>query len=263
MSSTHKTGPTSKATIWLGLLWTLLATAACVPTPEWSCRRTSDCASGEFCRAGQCRPAIGDPDKTSPNTDAAWSDSQDAGPLEPSRCEEGDPPEAGDLVLNEVLVNVPTGPDGDANEDGIRDPYDDEFVEVVNGADHTIDLTGVAIANGSTPKFTFGATCLEPQQAAVVFGGGLAPARDDAIVRVSSSRFAFSNNGGTVAIFDEAGQVLSALNYDAGPAEALTLAPQLDGEHFVPHSTLSEEFLLSPGTCADGRAFSAGCGQDD
>lgn len=230
----------------------------CLVSPEWQCRRSTDCSQDEFCRAGNCVPAqSGDRPDTGLQPDSAKID--DAEPLEPPRCEEGLPPEPGELVLNEVLVNVPTGSSGDANGDGIRDAYEDEFVEIVNLAEHILDLTGVSIANGSKSKFTFEADCLQPREAAVVFGGGMPAASADSLVRVASSRFAFGNNGGTVALFSEDGDVLQAFNYESSPPEALTLAPQLDGEQFVAHSELIEESLLSPGTCADGRAFAQGC----
>ncbi len=162
-------------------------------------------------------------------------------------------------MLNEALVNVPAGAKGDANGDGVRDAYDDEFVELVNRTDHVLDITGVSVRNGSTDKFSFGATCLPAHQAAVVFGGGEPPDLGDVLVRVAPRHFAFANGGGSVAIADADGQVLGRLTYENAPAEALTLSPQLDGANYVAHSTLAPDVLLSPGTCADGAPFGQGC----
>jgi hypothetical protein len=243
------------------ILWSLCALAllaaglsGCQADPGWECTRSSECDQGLFCRAGSCVPAVGRHD-----SDAAPGLNADGAP---PICEEGSPPGDGELVLNEVLVDVPAGPDGDANGDGIRDAFDDEFVELVNASDHTLDITGVAIGNGSSVKFTFAATCLEPGQAAVVFGGGQPEDRPDTVVRVADSRLGYANSGGTVTVFDAAGDILTTFTYGEGPAEALTRAPQLDGPDFAPHSTLVDGKLFSPGTCPDGRPFSSGCDHD-
>ncbi len=229
--------------------------AACVDGSSWSCHRSSQCPSGQFCRAGECVPAVGFISEDAGHGDVAGVDADAAA----ARCTRGTAPAEGDLVLNEVLVNVPTGESGDANGDGIRDAFDDEFVEIVNRTERVLDVTGVSIRNGSTEKFSFGPACLEPSQAAIVFGGGAPAERDETLVRVASSRFAFANGGGSVVLAGPEGQIWKVVNYEDAPAEALTLSPQLDGEQFVPHSTLSDERLTSPGLCAGGRSFAEGC----
>lgn len=239
----------------LAALITLWA-CACADTPRWSCHRSSECPDGQFCRVGECVPAVGfvSNDASSTGTDGAIR--ADA---PPARCERGDAPAQGDLALNEVLVNVPGGDAGDANGDGVRDAYDDEFVEVVNRSERVLDLTGVSVRNGSTDKFVFGPTCLEPRQAAIVFGGGAPAEQADMIVRVAQSRFAFGNSGGSVVLAARDGQIFGAINYENAPAEALTLSPQLDGAQFVPHSQISADRLTSPGRCAGGQRFVDGC----
>ena len=227
--------------------------AGCADRTAWSCRRSSECPEGDFCRVGECVPAVGF------IADAGAQGAHGAEAGAPG-CPDGDPPREGDLALNEVLVNVPGGDEGDANGDGVRDAYDDEFVEIVNRTEHTLDITGVGVRNGSAEKFVFGPTCLAPQQAAIIFGGGQPAQRPEMLVRVASSRFAFGNGGGSIVLAGSGGEILGAINYDSAPAEALTLSPQLDGAQFVPHSTLSAERLTSPGTCAGGQSFADGCG---
>ncbi|MFW5968417.1 MAG: lamin tail domain-containing protein [Persicimonas sp.] len=234
--------------------------AGCIAEPDWECRRSTDCSGSEFCRAGTCMHADeGDVAARPPANDVGVI-SPDAAEAGATGCPEGDPPQEGDLVINEALVNVPLGQDGDANGDGLRDAFDDEFVEVVNRSEETVDVTGVKVGNSSDVRFTFGAECLEPQEGAVVYGGGHPVQEDDASkVYVADSRFAFSNEAGTVTLFDRDKKLLSTLAYEASPEEALTLDPQLEGESFVPHSQLSEERVFSPGRCADGEAFTEGC----
>lgn len=248
----RQTYTTSLLAALVGLVMLDPAVSGCVDRPQWDCRRSSECSDGEFCRAGGCVPALGFiPDGGAPTTDG--------GDAAPQRCVEGVAPGPGELVLNEVLVNPPTGSTGDANGDGVRDAYDDEFVEVVNATDAVLDLTGVSIRNGADEKFAFGPTCLNGRQAAVVFGGGEPAERADMLVRVAPSRFGFSNGGGSVALVGADGRVLGSLSYENAPSEALTLSPQLDGADYVPHSALVPERLLSPGTCADGEPFERGC----
>jgi hypothetical protein len=85
-------------------------------------------------------------------------------------------PIAGDLVLNEVLWDPPPDPNGDANRDGVTDPLQDEFVEIVNASAFILDLGGVSIADvdgtnaGIRHIFACGTT-LHVNQAIVVFGG--------------------------------------------------------------------------------------------
>ena len=46
------------------------------------------------------------------------------------------------LILNEVLYDPPSGNAGDANGDGIRDANNDEFIEIVNVSNQSIDISG-------------------------------------------------------------------------------------------------------------------------
>jgi hypothetical protein len=89
-------------------------------------------------------------------------------------------------AITEVLFNVPRGEAGDADRDGVRRATDDEFVELFNGGDATIDLAGyrlisrLAWADRDEPgggskgvRFTFPeGSALEPGQLVVVFNGG-------------------------------------------------------------------------------------------
>jgi hypothetical protein len=242
--------PTEDFVRYLAALVVLWVTG-CADPPAWSCSRSSECSDGQFCRVGECVPAVGFVPQ-----DAAGADTAD---VQLAGCERGESPAEGELVLNEVLVNVPGGDSGDANGDGVRDAYDDEFVEVVNRTDRVLDITGVSVRNGSADKFVFGPTCLEPRQAAIVFGGGAPAEQDDMVVRVAQSRFAFGNSGGSVVLAGPGGEVWGAINYENAPAEALTLSPQLDGAQFVPHSEISADRLTSPGRCAGGQRFADGC----
>ncbi|MFU8807389.1 MAG: hypothetical protein ACNA8W_26505, partial [Bradymonadaceae bacterium] len=109
----------------------LFGAGACLQDFNHECQRASDCLEGDFCRAGQCILAVGvarHSDHGSVRTggsvfesdaDADFFDSN-AGPTSPPLdCPDALAPTVQRLVLNEALVNVPTGPDGDANGDGV------------------------------------------------------------------------------------------------------------------------------------------------
>ena len=195
----------------------------------------------------------------------------DMHPLVPTTAQcPGRPPRPGDLVINEVLVNVPA-PErgGDANGDGIRDAYEDEFVELVNTSPNHLNLDGIQIANDTRPKMTFPPLCLAPDDAVLVFGGpkGLPPAFD-ATLRVhrfvADSRFGFNNESGLVRLRTLEGQDLFLFAYDEAPFASYQLWPELSGRTFRSHQDVGEKPkdeapLFSPGRCTNGLPLHTKC----
>ena len=86
-------------------------------------------------------------------------------------------------IISEVLYAVPTGPEGDASGDGVRDVSGDEFVELYNPHSRPIQLRGYAIADtagrvprggsggGGGVKFVFPAVEVAAGGVVVVFNG--------------------------------------------------------------------------------------------
>jgi hypothetical protein len=270
---------------------TLLAAlfyAACSPAPNSNCERDADCGGDQRCRLGYCIPtnatgAIDAASTETPSTDeSATSGGGSSGGGSPgggasdesgsgdssgddseTHCPEGRPPNGGELVINEILVAVPTGPTGDANGDGQRDAFEDEFVELVNRTDRRLDLAGIALTKDGDVKMTLGEICLEGGAGLVVFGGGetsaLEGSESDTRFRVSETRFGFPNSGGTFAMLRADGAELDSITWSEPPYESLTLAPQIDGSTHYPHSEVAEGGKMSPGRCADGRVLGSGC----
>lgn len=99
-------------------------------------------------------------------------------------------PVAGDLVLNEILVDPPDAtlpppapagtrnPDRDANcTDSRTNDQSDEYMEIVNTSTHAVTLTGVAIWDNDAftmvammPRFVFPSFVLGPGEAVLVYG---------------------------------------------------------------------------------------------
>ena len=185
----------------------------------------------------------------------------DAGDTAPVVCEGGRAPVMGDLVINEVLANVPADLAGDANGDGVRDATNDEFVELHNLSGERLDLGGVSIRVGDAVRHSFSG-CLEANESLVVFAGtdGMLPVVEGVQFLVSDRTFRLSNSGGTLTIV-AADTVLDTVTWTNAPAASLVRDPELSLQSaFRPHNQLVEA-LFSPGTCADGRPLSGGCAQ--
>lgn len=269
---------------WIAAVWAL---GAC-GQPELSCKSADDCAQGQLCRLDQCvtmrdgmitdheaasdlGPAphwfisqgdMSEEDGSSPSS--AQEDMSWGMPLTPQAGCQGESPKPGQLVIHEVLMSVPAELQGDANADGRRDAYEDEFVEVLNVSEVTLSLHGVQLISGERARYTFAQDCLEPGQAAVVFGGpktAKAHNTDGVLWRYAPARLSLSNTKGRVALSDAQRRELFIFEYEAPQALSYTLSPQYTGTRFVPHTELSGA-LFSPGRCASGQPLLSGCPLD-
>ncbi|HYY99483.1 MAG TPA: lamin tail domain-containing protein, partial [Pyrinomonadaceae bacterium] len=132
------------------------------------------------------------------------------------------------FVINEVLADPPNGADGDANHDGVRSGSDDEFVEMVNGSESPIDLTGWTLRtralNGTREsvrhRFDEGSS-LPAGEALVLFGGGEVNAEDPVfggamVAHVSTRSLSLTNAGLTILVRDAAGNLVTQFTYGAG-----------------------------------------------
>lgn len=206
-----------------GLLVALVAAAGCA---DDDCTSNADCSPGQVCRLGICSldPNAGQDvlgDASGDGTGGACRAAQ-----------------AGDLVLTEILAD-PGG--ADVNGDGDTDSRKNEFVELVNFASEPVGLANVSISTGKSP-LSIGATCLQPNEARVVFG--------------SEVSLSLTNSGGTVTLLVD-GAPVQAHTYgsEADKDESITLTTQDDPlTAWVRHSELSEQ-PFSPGTCPNGNAF--------
>ncbi|MFO0750025.1 MAG: lamin tail domain-containing protein [Myxococcota bacterium] len=192
------------------------------------CSTNADCPAGRLCRLGLC--AL-DPNQTDGTTtgDTSFVDI----PLDCS------PATAADLVLNEIMADPPSGADIDQN--GIPSTTEDEFVEVVNISSRAVAMTNVQIDIGGK-RVVLGSTCLNPNQARVVFGSMGLPS--------------LGNSGATVSLLVD-GVVSQSHTYgsEAGHDESITLQPQLDPNGTWVRSGLTWGPAYTPGTCSDTNAF--------
>jgi hypothetical protein len=77
------------------------------------------------------------------------------------------------IFIHEFLADPASGLAGDANNDGTRDSYDDEFVELFNLSSEAVDIGNWYISDASSDRHFFNIdTWIQPNSAFVVFGGG-------------------------------------------------------------------------------------------
>jgi hypothetical protein len=180
---------------------------------------------------------------------------------------------AGDLVFNEVLADGLV--DGDPNGDGSLDNVEDEFVEIGNHADVTVDVSGVTIFETDFPflaRHTFPAgTVLRAGEALVVFGGG-----DVSAMSATNATFSVADNEDpglqyglslkddteTVRLVAADGTTdIATMTYGTEEVPAVsdgsnTLDPDVFGTSYAHHFyATGSTTWFSPGTYVDGSAF--------
>ena len=183
-------------------------------------------------------------------------------------CATAEPPEIGDIVVNEALLN-PAG--NDVNGDGEYGATQEEFVELVNVSGHALDLTGVGLWIDTTgtmqQEHVFELLCLPAANAVVIFGGGAPRLEEPGAIFVEPVRLNLNNTGDRVALRATNGAWLDDQTF-AAPNEAKdawTRLPDGSGE-LVEHPDLPEPPPVcdadgcpaySPGRCATGEPLSA------
>lgn len=123
------------------------------------------------------------------------------------------------VVLTEIMFDVPADLPGDANGDGVRGSRSDEFVEIYNKGPIDADLTGFQILDREgVVLYTFPDTILSVGQFAVVFGAvgsagfsGITPEALVFAVHESDSDIGFDNGMGK-SNFSNAGDAVLLVN---------------------------------------------------
>lgn len=146
------------------------------------------------------------------------------------------------VVINEVQADPATGAEGDANGDGLRDTYEDEFIELVNRSSSPADVSGFELGTAGADPFVFPAgTILAPGEYLVVFGGGT-PTGIPGRAFTAGGRLGsgLTNTAGRILLIDPAGpDTLQDISYQGWDVDgAFTRNPEGWGE-FVEHLLVS------------------------
>ncbi len=164
------------------------------------------------------------------------------------------PAGAGRLIIDEVLADPPNG--YDSNGDGISDPHQDEFVELVNIGSAPVDLSGATIADSLQVRGTLPDGLVVPAGGVVVIFGGGTPALPAPAMAVAAGPLQLNNDGDGVTVRAADGSLLASMAYPSSPRDqSLVRATEVDpGAPFVAHTTMLTQ-VASPGTRADGTPF--------
>ena len=162
------------------------------------------------------------------------------------------------VVINEIYYNPANDISGDANGDGVRSASQDEFVELVNTNQSPVDLFGWELVDADGICFTFPQnTILSPNQALVVFGGGV-PKGDFGAALVFTKNLGLNNADNFVIIRNKELQNIDSVHYKTNDAvgKSFTRSPDITGD-FVAHNKIGDgKMLFSPGLNVHQQLFS-------
>ena len=164
------------------------------------------------------------------------------------------------IVLNEIHAD----PDpilGDANGDGVVHRDDDEFLELINLGESTLDLSGWVITDGVRTRYTFPPGLMISGHCGLIIFGGGSPTGDfgGSLVQVTGT-LALNNTGDTVSLWDLEENLRLRISYgmEGGLNQSLTRYPDLTGSlPLTLHGEINpaDNTLYSPGVKVDGTVF--------
>lgn len=155
------------------------------------------------------------------------------------------------VFIHEFLADPASGLAGDANNDGIRHSYDDEFVELFNLSSDAVDISGWTLSDATAERYSFTAdTWIQANSAFVVFGGG-SPNLPGIDWQVASDSLSLNNSGDTITLRDADGLLIDSYAYgsEAGNDQSITRNPEGARGGWIKHTDLSNSGgrLFSPG----------------
>ncbi|MCE2447890.1 MAG: lamin tail domain-containing protein, partial [Candidatus Latescibacteria bacterium] len=141
---------------------------------------------------------------------------------------------------------------GDANRDGQRDTYQDEFIELYNAGSEPISLASWRLGDSRPPKdhFQFPSDAvIEPGAYIVLFGGGN-PSGFSVPVYTDDGKIGngLINKGEDIRLIDNNGHEIDVISHDKWPTKQSLVRHPSDGGALIPHKTVSTtKALFSPG----------------
>ncbi|OGW80853.1 MAG: hypothetical protein A3G33_05520 [Omnitrophica bacterium RIFCSPLOWO2_12_FULL_44_17] len=160
------------------------------------------------------------------------------------------------IVINEFLADPTAGTGGDANRDGIRHSYDDEFIELLNVESNAVDLSLWTISDNTAirHKFTTG-TSIAQNERLVIFGGGDLSRFPFEAVTASSGSLHLTNSGDKIVLKNTMYEIMDSVIFgnEADRDQSLTRFPEGTGSFRLHSEVSSKKFLFSPGTNREGK----------
>ena len=160
------------------------------------------------------------------------------------------------LFISEVLADPPEGPAGDANQDGRRDPYEDEFIELYNAGPDTVFLASWQLGDTASLNGYFHfppGAFISPGSYAVLFGGGNPSGFTVPVYTADGSICnGLTNSGEAIYLIDKTGVIVARVSHDDWPDDQSIVRIPSDSDTFVPHITASPtQAPFSPGRSID------------
>lgn len=170
------------------------------------------------------------------------------------------------FLINEVLYDPPaTDALGDANGDGTRQAQEDEFIELFNSTENSLDLSGYTVSDNLAVRHTFPSGTIMPSNSILVLFGGGTPDGNfgGAIVQTANgldNLLNLNNSLDSVIIKDQEGAIIISYNsadtgVNHGADQSVTRSPDLSGNFVLHTEANSNGALFSPGTRTDGSSF--------
>ena len=160
------------------------------------------------------------------------------------------------LIINEYLANPIASPGGfDANNDGVLDASDDEYVEIVNNTTGTVNLAGMMIWDDNSLRHVFDPFELPQGGVIVVFGGGsLTNFTASPAVTASQGTLGLRNSFDSIRLFTPSTTLVDRVDYvGSALGSSETRFPDITGS-FTNHMVLNGQ-PGSPGRMVDGTPF--------
>ena len=151
------------------------------------------------------------------------------------------------LVINEILAD-PGLDDGDANNDGTINTSQDEFFELYNNSDETLDISGYTMEDFAYIRHTFPeGTILQSGEFLVIFSGGSLDNFSGNAQIASTGALGLNNSSDYVTIKNPSGAIVLSENYTGASDQSVCRDPDFTGD-FVGHlSHSTNPRLFSPG----------------
>lgn len=168
------------------------------------------------------------------------------------------------LVINELLpspTNASSGAYVDANQDGVANSFDDEFIELLNTSTTAIDVAGMWITDSNTVarRHVFSPRLLPPGGALVVFGGGsLLNFSNPPAQLATGGGLSLNNDDETVYLFSPQTAVVDQVSYHltaSHNAIALVRNPDGTGGFTNHYLATTNNARASPGAGRMARRF--------
>ena len=157
------------------------------------------------------------------------------------------------VLIVEILADPPPGDAGDANDDGVRNTYEDEFVELL-GLEN-VDIGGWSLSDDDTDedqRFHFPTgTRISAGGRVVLFGGGSFATGASIFSDDGRIGNGLTNGGDVVILRNAAGDTIDMVNgngWTANRASSRTPESCLTGCDWRPHGGAGSAVRFSPGT---------------